>query len=102
MIKYSDINKKTQNRMKKRVKQPIYREIYEKTYGEIPKGKCIHHLNGQHDDNRIENLVALSRGIHCWLHRLMKWIPKDDLIRIAHGIIECCQKFDGKTTGKSI
>ena len=84
------------------MKKLTYRDVYEKAYGPIPKGKCIHHLNGQHTDNRIENLVPLSRGIHCWLHRLIKWIPKEILIKIAYGIIECCEKFDGKTTGKEI
>lgn len=38
--------------------------IWEKTYGKLPKGWVIHHLNGIRDDNRIENLFGLPRAGH--------------------------------------
>jgi hypothetical protein len=43
--------------------------IFEKETGvEIPKGYCIHHINGKKDDNRIENLCMLSTSAHTILH----------------------------------
>jgi hypothetical protein len=89
--------------MKKPKKKQPYIEVYEAEYGPVPLGKngkslYIHHLNGQHNDNRLENLIAISGPIHCWLHRLCKWIPKNDLIRICKGIIEMCEVYDGKTS----
>lgn len=79
-------------------KKETYRDIYEKHFGPIKKGSIVHHLNGQHSDNRLENLILISKGIHCWLHRLCKWIPKADLVRICRGIIEMCEVYDGKTS----
>jgi len=35
----------------------------------IPKGLCIHHLNGNKLDNRPENLVMLDRKTHTSLHK---------------------------------
>ena len=43
---------------------PEHRYIWEQEYGHIPKGLLIHHLNGKKDDNRLENLVAISREKH--------------------------------------
>ena len=38
--------------------------VWEAAHGPIPKGWLVHHLNGIKDDNRIENLVAMSRSQH--------------------------------------
>ena len=38
-----------------------HRMIWENEYGEIPEGWIVHHLNGERDDNRIENLSAIPR-----------------------------------------
>ena len=35
--------------------------VYEKEYGEMPKGFIIYHINGDMHDDRIENLVAIIR-----------------------------------------
>lgn len=51
----------------------IYRKIYQDHYGKIPKdtnGRSfeIHHINGNHNDNHIENLIALSVQDHYNIH----------------------------------
>jgi hypothetical protein len=51
----------------------IYRKIYEQHHGPIPKDSNnrtydIHHINGNHNDNRIENLIALPVKEHYEIH----------------------------------
>ena len=38
----------------------------------VPDGCCIHHLNGNKSDNRIENLCLMSFGAHTTFHHLGK------------------------------
>ena len=44
---------------------PEHRMVWEQAHGKsIPKGWVVHHLNGVKDDNRPENLAAMSRHYH--------------------------------------
>lgn len=54
----------------KRKSTRIHRLVYETFVGEIPKGKKyhIHHINGNKQDNRLENLIYLSSSEHQQKH----------------------------------
>ena len=41
-----------------------HRLVWEQRHGKLPRGWVVHHLNGIRDDNRIENLNAMSRRTH--------------------------------------
>ena len=43
---------------------PEHRFVWETAHGEIPANTVIHHINGIKHDNRLENLVALTRNQH--------------------------------------
>jgi len=38
--------------------------VWEEANGKLPEGYVIHHLNGIRHDNRLSNLMALSRSKH--------------------------------------
>ena len=38
------------------------RELWQATHGKIPKGWVVHNLNGNQEDNRLENLAAVPRN----------------------------------------
>lgn len=46
----------------------LHRYIYQKYYGEIPKGYDIHHIDHNKDNNEIENLQLLERNKHKQRH----------------------------------
>lgn len=46
----------------------IYRQIYEQSFGPIPKGHHIHHIDGNHSNNNIENLQCVSAQEHYNIH----------------------------------
>jgi hypothetical protein len=61
----------------------IYRKIWEETYGSIPideHGRTfeIHHKNGNHNDNNLENLQCVSIDEHLDIH-----IKQEDWLAVA-------------------
>jgi HNH endonuclease len=46
----------------------FHRVIWEENYGEIPVGFCIHHKDGNKENNNITNLECISRKHHAKLH----------------------------------
>ena len=43
--------------------------LFEQKYGKVPSGHVIHHVNKISDDDRIENLVCVSRAEHTKIHK---------------------------------
>ena len=49
--------------------RPVHRVIMEEHLGrKLSKEECVHHINEDKLDNRIENLQVLSRGEHTTIH----------------------------------
>lgn len=46
----------------------MHRLVYETFVGEIPKGFYIHHINGDKQDNRVENLMLVNPKEHSKEH----------------------------------
>jgi hypothetical protein len=67
--------------------------IWEGAHGPIPKGHHVHHINGIRDDNRLENLICLTRSQHKSLHQRQpgfyhEHISDAELIRAYRGLWE--------------
>ena len=66
----------------------LHRNIYETHVGIIPHGFHVHHKNHNPEDNRVENLVALSHADHHALHERVGFDVFDGTI--TSGVcIEC-------------
>ena len=67
----------------------LHRLIYEENFGSIPKGFCIHHVNGDKNDNSPSNLMLLSKSNHHHLHMQGTHHPRWDNGKIdVYGGIE--------------
>ena len=47
---------------------PVHRGCWEAHHGAVPDGHAVHHINGDRQDNRIENLACMTHGEHARLH----------------------------------
>lgn len=51
-----------------------YKKIWSTKVCKIPKGFDIHHIDGNHNNNNIENLLMLPREIHSRYHNVCRYI----------------------------
>ena len=46
-----------------------YIKVWKDNHGAIPKGYHIHHIDGNHENNSIDNLICVSREMHAAFHQ---------------------------------
>ena len=54
-----------------------HRKIYENHFGKITKGNEIHHIDGNHYNDVIDNLMEVTRKEHKFLHKKVNSYLKD-------------------------
>jgi hypothetical protein len=54
-----------------------HRKIYENHFGKITKGNEIHHIDGNHYNDVIDNLMEVTRKEHKFLHKKVNAYLKD-------------------------
>jgi hypothetical protein len=61
--------------------------IWERAYGmQVPKGHCLHHLNGVPNDNRVENILCMPISLHLTLHRRLRKLSKAGLSPVQYNV----------------
>lgn len=72
ITKRTDKNGKARNYIKiaePNVWKELYVYVWEQEHGKLPKGCVLHHINKISDDDRLENIVCLTRAEHINIHR---------------------------------
>lgn len=57
-----------------------YRDIYKYNIHTDIKNKDIHHLNLNHNDNKLTNLIALDKQVHKRLHQFFLTCERLDIL----------------------
>lgn len=66
-----------------------YRRLYEKHYGiKIPPEYDVHHIDFNHDNDEIENLILLPKKLHQRLHK--SYMDNFGIITIDLFKYSCC------------
>ena len=55
-----------------------YRTLYEKHIEKIPKGWHVHHIDFNHNNNSLDNLIAVPEIVHTVIHQ-SGYMPKDEI-----------------------
>ena len=55
-----------------------YRKLYEQKVSRIPDNWDIHHIDFNHDNNKIENLIAVPSMVHMIIHQ-SGFVPRDEI-----------------------
>jgi|TARA_R110000851_G_scaffold47424_1_gene115117 hypothetical protein len=56
-----------------------YRKLYENTHGEIKEEWDIHHIDWNHSNNLIINLIAIPKKIHQLVHGYLGYTTREEL-----------------------
>jgi hypothetical protein len=57
----------------------VHRVVWEEWNGPVPKGHCVHHVNGDKYDNTLENLELLPTVEHHKLHYKLRGVTREGL-----------------------
>jgi len=60
-----------------------YRKLYEDTHGEIEPDWHVHHIDWNHNNNVIDNLISLPRKVHELIHGYLGYVNREEIIELT-------------------
>lgn len=73
-----------------------HKYIYEKEYGPIPKGHIIAHLDSDKLNNNLNNLIAISRGVHALMCNMGYYTTDPELTLLCIRYVESLRAVNNK------
>jgi len=64
-----------------------YRKLYEENIDDIPKNWEVHHIDFNHDNNELDNLIAIPSMVHMIIHQ-SGFVPRDEIENLIQIYIE--------------
>ena len=55
-----------------------YRKLYEQNIGQIPDNWEVHHIDFNHKNNSLDNLIAVPSMVHMVIHQ-SGFVPRDEI-----------------------
>tara|TARA_R110002050_G_scaffold151156_1_gene278115 strand:+ start:446 stop:676 length:231 start_codon:yes stop_codon:yes gene_type:complete len=69
-----------------------YRKLYTENIGAIPNDWDVHHIDFNHDNNNLDNLIAVPKIVHTVIHQT-GYLSKDEIQNLI-------QIYNENTTGR--
>jgi hypothetical protein len=64
-----------------------YRKLYEDNIDDIPENWEVHHIDFNHDNNELDNLIAIPSMVHMIIHQ-SGFVPRDEIENLIQIYIE--------------
>jgi len=61
-----------------KIKKISHKKIYEKVYGKVKDGWDVHHIDWDHENNNINNLIAIPKKIHYLTHKYWGYVEREE------------------------
>ena len=78
--KYKSVPKENRTDNSGKVAIYVHHAVYAWFHGEVPYNKELHHRDGNHLNNSLDNLVALTHSEHVQEHKRMKELERQEAI----------------------
>jgi len=59
-----------------------YRKLYENTHGKITDNWEVHHIDWNHENNDINNLIAIPIKVHQLIHGYLGYTDREEIINL--------------------
>jgi hypothetical protein len=59
-----------------------YKKLYEEVHGKIETGNDIHHIDWNHENNDISNMISIPKKIHKLVHKYWGYVSREEFEKV--------------------